>query len=71
MQLGNREWPAAGGAILAPEEPDAALAEKVRQLRAQGEVVIQQLPGQQGSCWEMHCNRTLRWDGAAWVVEKI
>jgi ATP phosphoribosyltransferase regulatory subunit len=71
MQLGNREWPAAGGAILAPEESDAALAEKVRQLRAQGEVVIQQLPGQQGSCWEMHCNRTLRWDGAAWVVEKI
>jgi len=71
MQLGSREWPAASGAILAPEEQDAALAEKVQQLRAQGEVVIQQLPGQQGSRWEMRCNRTLRWDGGDWVVEKI
>jgi ATP phosphoribosyltransferase regulatory subunit len=71
MQLGNREWPAAEGAILAPLDEDAGLAEKVQQLRARGEVVIQQLPGQQGGRWEMHCTRTLRWDGADWVVEKI
>lgn len=71
MQLGSREWPAAAGAILAPMDDDPALAEKVRQLRAQGEVVIQQLPGQQGSIREMRCNRTLRWEGTHWVVEKI
>jgi ATP phosphoribosyltransferase regulatory subunit len=71
MQLGSREWPAAAGAVLAPVEQDAALAEKVRQLRAQGEVVIQQLPGQQGSRREMGCDRSLRWDGSDWVVEKI
>lgn len=71
MQLGRREWPVAPGAILAPAEDDALLADRVAALRAGGEVVIQQLPGQQGSRREMHCDRTLRWDGAGWVVEKI
>jgi ATP phosphoribosyltransferase regulatory subunit len=71
MQLGNRDWPAGSGAILAPAEDDVALAEKVRTLRAGGEVVIQQLPGQEGSFSEMGCDRMLRWDGSAWVVETL
>jgi ATP phosphoribosyltransferase regulatory subunit len=48
-----------------------ALAEKVRTLRAEGEAVIQQLPGQEGSFSEMGCDRMLRWDGSAWVVETL
>ena len=71
MQLGNRDWPAGSGAILAPAEDDVALAEKVRTLRARGEAVIQQLPGQKGSFSEMGCDRMLRWDGSAWVVETL
>jgi len=71
MQLGNRDWQAAAGAILAPTDDDPALAEKVRLLRAQGEVVIQQLPGQEGGNAELGCDRKLRWDGSAWVIETL
>jgi len=71
MQLGSRDWPAGAGAILAPAEDDPALAETVTALRAQGEVVVQQLPGQQGTYAEMNCRRMLRWSGSAWVVENL
>jgi ATP phosphoribosyltransferase regulatory subunit len=71
MQLGSREWPAPPGAILAPAEDDPALADSVRRLRGAGERVIQQLPGQQGSFTEMGCERILRWNGSAWVVEAL
>jgi len=71
MELGTRSWPAAAGAIAAPAEDDAMLAEKVRLLRAAGEVVVQQLPGQPGNFAEMGCDRTLRWDGSEWVVTNL
>jgi len=69
MQLGTRAWPAGPGAVLAPADEDAALTETVRRLRAQGEVVVQQLPGQGGTQAQMNCDRVLRWDGSGWVVE--
>ncbi|HFD81088.1 MAG TPA: ATP phosphoribosyltransferase regulatory subunit [Gammaproteobacteria bacterium] len=71
MQLGRREWPAARGAILAPAEDDPALQEKIRMLRAQGEVVIVQLPGQGGGIAETGCDRVLRWDGSEWVTDSL
>ena len=71
MLLGNRSWPKTAGAILAPAEADAALADKVRQLRGQGECVVQQLPGQSGSFAQMGCERVLRWNGSEWVVETL
>jgi ATP phosphoribosyltransferase regulatory subunit len=71
MQLGNREWPALPGAILAPAESDPALADTVRTLRGAGECVVQQLPGQQGNIAEMGCTRVLRWNGSAWAVEAL
>ena len=71
MQLGHRSWPAAVGAILAPAEDDAALSDKVQALRAEGEAVIQQLPGQAGSVAETGCERVLRWNGSEWVVESL
>ena len=71
MQLGNREWPAGPGAVLAPVEDDSALAEKIRSLRSEGEVVVQQLPGQEGTWAEMNCTRMLRWNGSEWVVENV
>jgi ATP phosphoribosyltransferase regulatory subunit len=71
MQLGHRSWPAAVGAILAPAEDDAALSDKVQALRAEGEAVIQQLPGQAVSVAETGCERVLRWNGSEWVVESL
>jgi ATP phosphoribosyltransferase regulatory subunit len=71
MRLGNRDWPQPAGAILAPAEEDTALEDEVRILRAQGERVVQQLPGQAGSVAETGCDRVLRWSGSEWVVERI
>jgi ATP phosphoribosyltransferase regulatory subunit len=71
MQLGHRSWPPAVGAILAPAEDDAALSDKVQALRAEGEAVIQQLPGQAGSVAETGCERVLRWNGSEWTVESL
>jgi len=71
MQLGGRDWPAGPGAILAPCEDDAALAAKVQALRAAGESVIQQLPGQLGGFAELGCDRILRWDGSTWAIESL
>ena len=65
MQLGNISWPDKAGGILAPAEHDQALFDKVRALRADGEVVVQQLPGQKGNLVEMGCDRVLRWNGSA------
>ncbi len=71
MKLGKRDWPAMSGAILAPNDDDAALADLVSQLRAAGEIVVQQLPGQEGTFAEMGCDRILRWNGTEWVVEAL
>jgi ATP phosphoribosyltransferase regulatory subunit len=71
MQLGRRDLPQPTGAILAPAEDDVALSDKVRALRADGEVVIQQLPGQAGGVGETGCDRVLRWNGSEWAVEVL
>ncbi len=71
MQLGEREWPAMPGAILAPAEEDEALRDKVRALRAAGESVVWQLAGQAGTPAGMGCDRVLRWNGSEWVVEPL
>ncbi len=71
MELGVRQWPASAGGILAPAENDAALDERVRELRAAGETVVRQLPGQGGSIAETGCDRVLRWNGSEWTVESL
>ena len=71
MRFGNRDWPAMRKAILAPNDDDTALADRVGQLRAAGEAVIQQLPGQEGTFAEMGCDRILRWNGTEWAVEAL
>lgn len=55
-------------AILAPYEEDAALADTVAQLRAQGEIVIVELPGHENCRAELNCDRMLVKHQQGWEV---
>ena len=71
IQLGGYARPVQPLAVMAPAEDDVDLHRKVGELRLQGEIVVQQLPGQSGSVAELGCDRMLKWDGSAWQVERI
>lgn len=58
------------GAILAPCNSDSALAEAVRRLRNEGQVVISDLPGHEGARGELGCDRELVLVGGLWQVRK-
>jgi ATP phosphoribosyltransferase regulatory subunit len=55
-------------AILAPLEGDAALAEEVGALRARGEIVMNALPGHEGTWNEAGCDRQLVKRGDRWAI---
>lgn len=55
-------------AILAPSVQDAALHSSIDALRAQGEIVIQELPGHQAHRAELACDRQLVKQGDVWQV---
>jgi ATP phosphoribosyltransferase regulatory subunit len=57
--------------IFAPCQDDAALHEKIRDLRAEGHVVVQQLPGQVGTAQELKCTSALEQDHQNWVVRPL
>jgi ATP phosphoribosyltransferase regulatory subunit len=57
-------------AILAPWTVDAALASKVAELRAAGEVVIQAMSGDAVEAAEYICDRELVKQGSSWEVKK-
>lgn len=55
--------------IRAPWQQDAALREKIKQLRACGEIVIQSLPGHDNEHDEFDCDRTLVRDADGnWIL---
>ena len=58
-------------AILAPSGDGNSLREIVAGLRAQGEVVIEALPGHEGTWTEAGCDRQLVLRADKWIVEKI
>jgi len=59
-------------AILAPYRPgDAALARAVDQLRARGEIVVDDLPGHAGTRRELGCERQLAKRNGKWIVRKL
>jgi len=59
-------------AILAPHAPhDDALRRKVEHLRAQGEIVIVDLPGHQGTRSELNCDRQLTNRAGTWEIERL
>lgn len=57
--------------IFAPYGDDAALHEKIRDLRAEGYAVVQQLPGQTGTAHELKCTSVLEQDHQNWVVRPL
>lgn len=57
--------------IFAPYADDAALHEKIRDLRAEGLAVVQQLPGQTGTAQELGCTSVLEQDHQNWVVRPL
>ena len=57
--------------IFAPYGDDSALNETIRNLRAQGLYVVQQLPGQSGSAIEMGCTANLEQENKGWAVKPL
>lgn len=57
--------------IYAPGSEAPGLADLVERLRAQGEVVIVELPGQDGGAKEMGCDRKITLKHGQWRVDKI
>ncbi len=57
--------------IFAPYLDDAALNEKIRELRARQQAVVQQLPGQTGSAKELGCTSILEQENQNWVVRPL
>lgn len=58
-------------AVFAPAGDDADLHEAIRELRAKGTVVIQELPGQTESARDLGCGRELRPQDGAWRVMEL
>ena len=58
------------GAILAPCSSDPSLAEAVRRLRDEGQVVIADLPGHEGARSELGCDRELVQLDGRWQVRR-
>ncbi len=58
-------------AILAPSGEGNGLRESVAGLRAKGEIIIEALPGHDGTWAETGCDRQLVLRAGKWIVEKI
>lgn len=57
--------------IYAPASSDNELENLIASLRAQGERVVNALPGQHGDARAMQCNREIVKQGNAWVVKQL
>lgn len=58
-------------AIMAPWGQDELLKRKISELRALGEVVIQNLPGHDNDLDEFDCKRAVVFDGREWILNSI
>ena len=57
--------------IFAPYIEDVALTEKIRDLRARKQAVVQQLPGQTGGPKELGCTAILEQQNKNWVIKPL
>ena len=58
-------------AIRAPWSDDAALVQRIAELRRQGQIVIQSLPGHEHEQQEFACDRELVLRSGAWTIEPL
>lgn len=58
-------------AIRAPWGTDAALRQKIAELRKTGEVVIQVLPGHENDQDEFDCDRAVVYENGSWILKKL
>ncbi|PRC91906.1 ATP phosphoribosyltransferase regulatory subunit [Solimicrobium silvestre] len=56
-------------AIMAPWGLEVGLREKIAQLRKQGEIVIQSLPGHKNELDEFDCNRAVVFENGNWILK--
>jgi len=66
----NQQTDSKKSAIFAPCVDDVTLIEVIAKLRAQGEKVIEELPGQLGDSKAMCCDRELVSENGQWIVKK-
>ncbi|MDH5389143.1 MAG: ATP phosphoribosyltransferase regulatory subunit [Gammaproteobacteria bacterium] len=57
--------------VFAPADNDAALQEKITEMRSQGICVVEQLSGQSGDAKAMQCNQQLELVDGQWLVSNI
>ena len=57
------------GAVLAPWREDPGLREQVRRLRAEGEIVVSDMPGQVPEGQAFECDRELVERAGRWIVQ--
>jgi ATP phosphoribosyltransferase regulatory subunit len=57
--------------IFAPISDDVSLQNEIDRLRASGEIVVQELAGQQSTAKDMNCDRELVQDSGNWVLKNI
>jgi ATP phosphoribosyltransferase regulatory subunit len=61
----------ATSAVLAPSGPDVGLRAAIDALRREGQIVIEALPGHDGTWHETGCDRSMVLRGARWVIEEL
>lgn len=71
IQLSAREFKDRRGGILAPQAEDETLYAAMQALRARGERVVAELPGQAGDAASMGCDRLLMDEDGTWVVKPV
>lgn len=71
VTLSSTDSESGGKVVFAPSDDEPDLLEKIRDLRAAGAVVIQQLPGQVGSAAELGCTAVLEKQNQNWVVTPL
>ena len=57
--------------IFAPAIADAGLEARIAELRAQGRIVVRELPGQEADAAAMGCSEQLVYAGRAWGIEPV
>jgi len=69
--LSNDDTPLMQATIFAPADDDQDLATVIRDLRADGNRVIRQLPGQAGGAEQLGCQSILEKQDSQWIVKSL